>query len=86
MTHPSILRTLVKDIKTIEGKGIEPPGKKNTDTLSNPEKFKERQATIQSRVDDYRKDPNWEDIWLSILSLIFLAVMVIIGVVLTLKK
>ncbi|MEM3192360.1 MAG: helix-turn-helix domain-containing protein [Candidatus Parvarchaeota archaeon] len=36
----------VKDIKTIEGEGIEPPGKKNTDTLSNPDKIKERQATI----------------------------------------
>ncbi|MEM3845789.1 MAG: hypothetical protein QXU98_08810 [Candidatus Parvarchaeota archaeon] len=59
---------------------------KNNEGLSNLEKFKERQATIQSRVDDYRKDPNWEDIWLSILSLVFLAVMVIIGVVLALKK
>ncbi|MEM0134839.1 MAG: helix-turn-helix domain-containing protein [Thermoplasmatales archaeon] len=76
----------VKNIKTIEGEGIESPGKKNTDTLSNPEKFKERQGIVQSWTDDYKRDINWEDILLAILSLVFLAVMVIIGVVLTLKK
>ncbi|MEM3846037.1 MAG: helix-turn-helix domain-containing protein [Candidatus Parvarchaeota archaeon] len=59
---------------------------KNNEGLSNPEKFKERQGIVQLWTDDYKRDINWEDILLAILSLVFLAVMVIVGIVLTLKK
>ncbi|MEM3846086.1 MAG: hypothetical protein QXU98_10340 [Candidatus Parvarchaeota archaeon] len=76
----------IDTIKNVRDTDIKVQDEKNLEALSNPEKIVKRQAIVQSWTDDYKRDINWEDIFLAILSLVFLAVMVIIGVVLTLKK